>query len=166
MAGFRKIAGAVIAIGLSGSAAQASRTSDSMHQDALALAIKSRTLWSAELRDYRTARFRNVRLGFYIPPAGDMKGVPFLYFCGEYNARNGYGGYSGWDQFAVAPGLFGLAIYTGTQGGYDGAANVRIRSNLCIENVSKARLMKYDDYDYSSVMAYHPPAPHLRTSAN
>lgn len=44
------------------------------------------------LLDYQAVRFRDIALSSY-SAEGDVKG---LYFCGEMNAKNSNGGYTGW----------------------------------------------------------------------
>lgn len=46
-----------------------------------------------QLKDAGSAEFRNVAIR-------DYKGAPFV--CGEVNAKNGFGGYSGYQQFIFA----------------------------------------------------------------
>jgi hypothetical protein len=48
----------------------------------------------ATLRDPASAEFRNLRV--HPGPTEDSKAV-----CGEFNARNGFGGMSGWQRFIV-----------------------------------------------------------------
>lgn len=52
-----------------------------------------------ELRDYPSARFRNV----HVVKIGMTTG-PEYWICGEVNAKNAYGAYTGWAAFAVSPG--------------------------------------------------------------
>jgi hypothetical protein len=54
---------------------------------------------SANLRDPESVQFRNLTVG-------KTKANGAAYVCGEYNAKNGFGGYAGyerfmWDEFGV-----------------------------------------------------------------
>jgi hypothetical protein len=62
-------------------------------------AAQARTTLSAELLDYEATRFQSVRA---ILPT-DRK---FPYFCGQINAKNSFGAYTGWKDFYVDGGLF------------------------------------------------------------
>lgn len=61
--------------------------------------IGRRTMTSV-LRDPASASYRNVRLV-------GMPGTSGAIFCGEVNARNGFGGYAGYRRFIVVPGVQG-----------------------------------------------------------
>lgn len=53
-----------------------------------------------DLADYPSARFRNVRATYSPRIEG---GKDRLTFCGELNAKNHMGGYTGWASFALLP---------------------------------------------------------------
>ena len=54
---------------------------------------KARQLILSELRDAGSAHFRNLR---------KVNAIGFDLVCGEVNARNGFGGYVGFERFVVA----------------------------------------------------------------
>lgn len=49
-----------------------------------------------DLRDYPTARFRDV----YAVVRETKDGAPSLYFCGSINSRDSHGAYTGWRTFS------------------------------------------------------------------
>lgn len=66
------------------------------------------------LTDYPSARFRNVKArlvrSVYASDEGQSNKVPWnhrggvvLVFCGEMNAKNRMGGYTGWEAFGLQP---------------------------------------------------------------
>ena len=66
----------------------------------------------AILRDSDSARFRNVMAYVIQKPAlhPDQWKVDYVY-CGEINAKNGLGGYAGWERFLVEPTIDKTAAY-------------------------------------------------------
>ncbi|WP_299177831.1 hypothetical protein [uncultured Brevundimonas sp.] len=62
------------------------------------LILIGRRTMSSTLRDPASATYRNVRLM-------SMPGTSGALFCGEVNARNGFGGYTGYRRFIVVPGV-------------------------------------------------------------
>ncbi|UVO49159.1 hypothetical protein M0208_00975 [Sphingomonas sp. SUN019] len=66
------------------------------------------------LADYSSARFRNVQArlvrSVFASDDGQSNKVPWLHrggvvlvFCGEVNAKNRMGGFTGWEKFALQP---------------------------------------------------------------
>lgn len=53
---------------------------------------------STRMKDPNSIQFRDVRVVALNTPAGDTEVV-----CGEFNAKNGFGGYSGYEKFAFNP---------------------------------------------------------------
>ena len=64
-------------------------------------ASDAHTLLDSQLVDYPSARFRNVRAHYSRRTLG---GEHALTFCGEVNAKNTMGGYTGWAHFVLLPG--------------------------------------------------------------
>jgi hypothetical protein len=60
-------------------------------------AAKAAALVKEQLKDPESAKFRNVRSVPFMGIGEDVGDV----FCGEVNARNAFGGYSGFSDFAV-----------------------------------------------------------------
>lgn len=67
---------------------------------------KARNLVLGELRDPGSAQFRNVLRVPMVDNPDDLRSgvaMPYVY-CGEVNAKNGHGGYTGFVEFAVLKG--------------------------------------------------------------
>jgi hypothetical protein len=60
---------------------------------------------AAQLRDADSARYQNVGAYRYKVDSGP----PIYLFCGEVNAKNAFGGYTGFQQFVAAPTIAGTA---------------------------------------------------------
>lgn len=123
------------------------------------LASHSRGLLEGYLLDYPATRFRKVYPHRY--EAGP--GKPFWYLCGEINTKNGLGGYTGWDTFAITvEGDDRIAITLGTDGPGDAAINVRRLLNLCgLPGVVGAQNSVYPEHDFAAEIGYRH-----RTAAN
>jgi hypothetical protein len=68
-------------------------------------AIKMEALVKSDLKDPDSARFRNIRRVYMPTPKEVSTADPTtLAYCGEVNARNSFGGYTGFQPFAVAVG--------------------------------------------------------------
>jgi hypothetical protein len=67
---------------------------------------QARTLLADQLRDPASVQFRNVvRMqapDSSIPTLDGHTGATRIIFCGEFNARNGFGGYTGFSPFFIA----------------------------------------------------------------
>lgn len=61
------------------------------------LALESHLRFQARLRDYESARFKDVS-GRYVVVGGDR----MYYICGDVKAKNGLGGYGDWTPFIVS----------------------------------------------------------------
>lgn len=86
----------------------------SLHQRTISAIPALRAAFESSLNDYPTARFRAVRArlvrSVYYHDDGNSKKIPWLHrggsvlvFCGEFNAKNRMGGFTGWQQFAFEP---------------------------------------------------------------
>lgn len=62
------------------------------------LAVRARRVLDSQLNDYPSARFRTV-MGFMTV---GQNGARNYFLCGEVNAKNLHGAYTGWSGFAVA----------------------------------------------------------------
>ena len=60
----------------------------------------SRSLLLENLRDPKSAEFRNVYLR-----ESEIEGKPSYVYCGEVNSRNGFGGFTGFEQFIASPAI-------------------------------------------------------------
>jgi hypothetical protein len=123
------------------------------------LTANSHGLLEGYLRDYPATRFRRVYPHRY--EAGP--GKPFWYLCGEINAKNGLGGYTGWETFAITvEGDDRIAITLGTDGPGDAAINVRRLLRLCgLPGVVGDKNTAYTGHDFSPEIAYR-----RRTASN
>lgn len=93
----KPIAAAAIAALLASSAlAETKAFTAADRAKALAAAAKARKVFDAELRDYPSARFRDVTAD-KAPIGGG------IWFCGYVNARNAFGAYQGWRRFSASP---------------------------------------------------------------
>lgn len=88
---------------------------------------------AAELSDPASAQFRQVRV---IKQVGGTEAV-----CGEINAKNAYGGYVGFKDFAYHDG----EIFLG-----DVADKIQARTRLCVMN---GRSQEQFDADHAEFMA-------------
>ncbi|WP_070401292.1 hypothetical protein [Hydrogenophaga sp. PML113] len=78
-------------------------------QDEAQVIADTQRLVSDRLKDPGSAQFRNVRVQQYLQG-------PLKIICGEINAKNSYGGYVGFRQFAASP----WGVYMESRGGrYD-----------------------------------------------
>jgi hypothetical protein len=84
--------------------------------------------FASSLREPSSATFRNVFIGKRPPPTKTLK----IIVCGEINARNGFGGYTGFQHFIVSGG----SVYTGR------IAGLSVRE-ACFDN------RVFDTRDYS-----------------
>ena len=119
------------------------------------LAKGSHALMESYFRDYPSARFRRVYPHIY---EGDS-GKQFWYLCGEVNAKNAMGGYTGWDSFLITPEEGGrLAIWSGTDGLGDPGTNVRMQLNLCTLPVDEGgtKNTAYTQHDFGPELSFHP----------
>jgi hypothetical protein len=66
------------------------------------------------LRDADSAKFRNVFVSR--GPAFDVQADYTLFLCGEVNARNEFGGYTGFTRFAADPAGEAIRLETSTNG--------------------------------------------------
>jgi hypothetical protein len=72
----------------------------------------ARTAMDDGLADFPTARIRNVRATYSKRIEG---GKARLTFCGDINAKNKFGGYDGWQHFALLPGNDSSVKLEGTE---------------------------------------------------
>lgn len=115
-----KFAGAAVALIVCPIAALAqagppvSATAGELHERAQAALPAVREALDGALTDYPSARFRNVQArlvrSVYSTDEGQSNKVPWthrggvvLVFCGEINAKNRMGGYTGWEPFGIQP---------------------------------------------------------------
>lgn len=93
--------------------------------DAVRQAASIRSQFDAELFDYTTARFRDVRATVN----GDVEGRRGAYFCGFVNSKNRLGAYVGWQPFVASGGEAPMIIVGGSGDVMDG-----VRQTMCGEN--------------------------------
>ncbi|ALG60983.1 MULTISPECIES: hypothetical protein [Citromicrobium] len=95
-------------------AAQTDTAQETLNARAMAAIPEARATLDDALTDYPSARFRNVQArlvrSVYTSDEGQSDKVPWkhrggivLIFCGEINAKNRMGGYTGWEPFALQP---------------------------------------------------------------
>lgn len=88
--------------------------------------------FATSLRDPSSATFRNVHFGKRPPPTKTLK----IIVCGEVNARNGFGGFTGYQHFIVS----GSEVHTGK------VAGLSVREACFDQRV-------FDSKDYSDELA-------------
>lgn len=88
-----KIAACVVLIGLALSGCGSKQAAAGM-----ILVSAAKDAVSAAMKDPQSVEFRNVRTVDLVTEAGTG-----LIVCGEFNAKNGFGGYSGFEKFAWHP---------------------------------------------------------------
>jgi hypothetical protein len=95
----------------SGPPPSARRLSD---KEAAAFARTAKAAAVAQLKDPQSAQFRDLYVSDSIGIGDDGKdiNVRTWYLCGQINAKNSYGGYTGFQRFAATP---GGAIFEGTE---------------------------------------------------
>jgi len=140
---------AVLVVGAAG----ADDLREAAQRQGAGLATGSHAAWQMELRDYPSARFRNVHPYFMHPDPA--RGLPaYWYLCGEVNAKTGAGGYTGWDHFVVVPTEAGLAVILNGTGPYDFATNIKMQIANCTDAMPQFAHTEYADRDFSAAMAY------------
>jgi hypothetical protein len=77
--------------------AQAQNFTSRDSREVQALALEAHPRFQARLRDYESARFKDVT-GRYVMVGGDR----MYYICGDVKAKNGFGGYGDWMPFIVS----------------------------------------------------------------
>jgi hypothetical protein len=90
------------------------------------------TFFAASLREPSSATFRHVFIGKRPPPTKTLK----IIVCGEVNARNAFGGFTGYQAFIVSGG----SVYMGS------VAGISVRDACFSERV-------FDTRDYSVQLA-------------
>lgn len=94
--------------------AATSAPSTSLHARAVAALAAARSSFDGRLNDYPTARFEDVHArlvhSVYADDEGDSNKVPWIHrgglvvvLCGQVNAKNRMGAYTGWSRFAFEP---------------------------------------------------------------
>ena len=94
------VAGAVVAAGSQGPARAAdvqASVPDNIQPTVLAAVPSVKAILNSDLLDYQSARFKDVT-AFMVT---DRRGNVVTTFCGEVNAKNRFGGYTGWTGFYV-----------------------------------------------------------------
>ena len=77
----------------------------------LILARQARSLFSDNLNDYSSARFRDSHGAWSSNKAGRHSYL----ICGKMNSKNGFGGYTGWQDFVVVQMQGQIALFTDPQ---------------------------------------------------
>ena len=88
--------------------------------------------FATSLREPSSATFRNVFIGKRPPPTKTLK----IIVCGEVNARNGFGGFTGYQPFIVS----GTEVHVGS------VVGVSVRDACFSQRV-------FDNRDYSTELA-------------